>query len=370
MEIAHTVLLNVMCFITAKRLLIRAPDAVIGFGDDLTADGKARIVITIGTQHLSLVLADRSIAYDRELRLRRAFFGHGCMLDGRYVGVLHIDNGVLGTLRLGGKNYLIRSGSSEVRHMNDLEILEKGNKHTIIVRILLINDVKRTARLGSSLIDETLNIFRSAGRIFEREDWGGYKISLKVSNIFNIEKGPVALKIYRDKHIGQKVLSDSAEEEYESSHENALGIMPGASQDASGLRRRYKKELASMADMLERILANSKSEDEFHEKHDVVFLLSDETNKDIEGISYDRCAFGRNICLGIVFTDSCNDSHFHGRVLAHELVHTLGGPHDTEDGFLMEAISNKHTKQMDVQVSRATKLAVTQFLRSRGRVSA
>lgn len=371
MGITHRAFLHIMCFIASEGLLFGIPDdAVIRYVYGLAVDAQRHLEITIGTRHLTLVLADRSIVYNQELRLRRAFFDYRCILDGRYVGVLHLNNGVFGTMRLDGKEYVIRDKSADTRYLNDLAFPEKDKRHTVKIRVLLINDTNRVARLESRVFDETLNIFRNASRIFEREDWGGYKISLKLSNIFSVEKGPVAFQTRGIKHLGLRVPSDSVEEDYESRREDTLSAELGTVQDVSGPRRRYQKDLASMADMLERVLANSKREDEFHEQQDVVFVISDETNKDIEGLSYDGCAFGQDMCLGIVFIGGCNDSHFHGRVLAHELVHILGGPHDIENGFLMEAASGEHTKRMDVGVSKATKLAVTQFLRSRGRVPA
>lgn len=368
MEIAHVVVLHVMCLAAAEGRLSRVSDnAAMRYGDGEAAGAKTHLEVAIGARHLVLVLTDRSIAYDRELRLRRAFFGHGCVLNGQYVGVLHLDNGVLGTLRLNGRKYVIRGGGADMRHLNDLAVSEEDSRHSVRIRILLVNDASRTARLGSRVFEETLAIFRNARRIFEREDWGGYRISLKLSNIFSIERGP-AEQMHGDESLGPRVPSDSAEEECEAGRANVLCRAPGASPETVERRSRYKRDLAGVADVLERVLAGSQREDEFHEQQDVVFLVSDEANRDIEGLSYDGCVFGQDMCLGIVFIDG-GDSRFHGKVLAHELVHTLGGSHDTEGGFLMEATSSEHTKHMDARVSRATKEAVTRFLRSRGRVS-
>ncbi|KAL0265597.1 UNVERIFIED_CONTAM: hypothetical protein PYX00_011310 [Menopon gallinae] len=319
MGMADANILCILSFAAGEWLLGGATDSTAAGVEDGSAAGRiACIRVDTGMQPLKLKLVDRSIVYDGELRLRRAFFVHGCVLNEKYVGIFHLDGSVLGIVRLGRRTHVIRSRDAGGTCTEDLATPEMVKGRVVIVRLLLINDAGRTARLGSRVLRETLDIFRGARRIFEGEDWGGYKIRLKLSNIYSIEERPGA-QAHRRAHVRQSIPSDSTEDE--SGRGTPPCKAPCAWEDVSRARRRYKEELASMADTLESILSDAGRADEFHEQQDVVFVVSSEKNRDVEGLSYDGCAFGPDMCLGIVFAGNGGDSSFHGRVLAHEIGH-------------------------------------------------
>lgn len=225
--------------------------------------------------------------------------------------------------------------------------------HAKSIRILLVNDAYRTKRLGTSILADTQRIFDNATQIFDEQDWGEYKINLKLSNVLNIEWAP---SVSMDCQWSADVSSDSLDIEQNPVLESTASV-------STNSKKRYVSSLARFATMFGEIIGYAHANGILHKAPDVVFLVSEDINEDVEGLSYNSCAFHKNRCFGMVFVDDTSDHYSHGRALAHEICHTLGAEHDARRGYLMSGISGLEEKGRAAQISDETRHAVISFLR-------
>ncbi|KAF9762996.1 Zinc metalloproteinase-disintegrin-like BfMP [Nosema granulosis] len=184
---------------------------------------------------------------------------------------------------------------------------------TAYVKIFFINDRDRVEDLQGDINFDTQEMFREASRIIE----GMFKIKLQFMGVLNIVDGTLFPEVYTSKIQKLEYLSNFFEDR-----------------------------------SLDKSLQNSNL---------IVFLTSKDID-DVEGLSFIGGSCSLRDGYSMINISQKDSSFYKGKVLAHEILHSLGAHHDDKSLSLMRESFNPVYRESEVVISKETQEEVEAFL--------
>lgn len=123
--------------------------------------------------------------------------------------------------------------------------------------------------------------------------------------------------------------------------------------------------LKRFADVFEKIKSNWKNKDSSLARSNLIIMYSTKKDtKNIEGMTFIGGACSSNDAFSIIKLKPSDSTFYHGKVTAHEILHSLNARHDKDqvNGFLMEQQGCTTCMEDDRKISRYTIDQVTKFI--------
>lgn len=180
--------------------------------------------------------------------------------------------------------------------------LRLSRKKIIELRIALINEYDRYKELQSDAYNDTLEIFNNAKKIIESLEFDYFTLTL--SNTIIISR--------TESNLLSNKKSEAPLEDFE-------------------------KNISKLKEV------NSKLQ-----KSDLLVLVTNDSVNEQEGLSYYQGMKDIDTRYMIINLDNKNTAYYNGKILVHEILHTLGSLHDKgNNGFLMdELFVNKNNREI------------------------
>ncbi|KAF7684598.1 Zinc metalloproteinase-disintegrin-like [Astathelohania contejeani] len=203
-------------------------------------------------------------------------------------GLLHICNGIKGIIYTQNVNYVLNITS----HNNTINQIIKP-KRKIPFKIIIINEFSWISKYGNESFDRSEQLIRHTQQIFDILNFGDYQIELILQNIYNMAEDGI---INRDEEL--------------------------------------RIQLDAFADWIE-MIRQEKGQDQLISNL-VLLFIPKIRNTDMEAASFIGGAAGENDGYGIIQIDDADEDNYHAKVIAHEILHSMGVEHDNDTGCLME----------------------------------
>lgn len=197
------------------------------------------------------------------------------------------------------------------------------------LQVLLVNDA--THLQGSECISRTKKIFLEAQKIFERSKWKRAKVSLALSGVTTLLEQGLKSKMHGVMHRSGV-------------HENRSPVVAST----------FTEYLSNFEAMMNKVKFNPMNLDSELYRAGLILLLTTSDNYAVGGFTYiggaDTLKNYSIVNLSVYDADS-----YSGKLLAHEVAHSLGATHDEDPGYLMEesigpkacGLSEKSVKEIE-----------------------
>lgn len=225
-----------------------------------------------------------------------------------------------------------------------------------VLRIFFVNGYNGIRELGSNVKRDTYEVFKNAKRIIERIDFGGIRVKMVIMGMLEDPN--------RDKENCK-----NNEERLEYFRKTFNDIKEGNFKDNEGafeyFIRKFNSIMHKEDDLKEKLEYFIKEFNDIRENpmisSNLMILLLSSNNDDVEGASYIGGTAFPGDGYSLVRMDVKDSYFYRGKVLAHEILHTIGGQHDSEEGYLMNEYLDQDGKE--VKVSNRTIHEVGRFLK-------
>lgn len=126
------------------------------------------------------------------------------------------------------------------------------------------------------------------------------------------------------------------------------------------------ESLERFADMFEPIKNDPRNEGSLFQTSNLIVLLTDkEDSTNIEGLTFIGGACSANDSYSVIRLKSSDSTFYHGKVMAHEILHSLNAKHDKDEkDMLMEQQGCTTCMEDDRRISENTKKQIRDFIAS------
>ncbi|KAH9411291.1 hypothetical protein HK407_06g11220 [Ordospora pajunii] len=207
------------------------------------------------------------------------------------------------------------------------------------LQIFLINDFERVQEVGPGINHKTVQMFNISKSILEKNKWKRYSINLKLNGILNVVHSPLAQN-QPNTHSTQTILEDRTEGLEQIDNIRALHTFSGMFRSVDN-KKDVVEELLDQAGLI---------------------VLLQPSGRIVSGLTFAN-GFGSSDRRFSIVRISGTDSYFHqGRILAHEIAHSIGADHELCGMCLMKPEANPVGNEDDVFLSSEAIDAVEHFL--------
>lgn len=295
-----------------------------------------------------LGLRDSSLRIDDiVMRQNLCDFSVDSLGGGECYGSISFCNSIHGSFVSSGTMYQIRStgpGRVEVQDLGGVleappdEGIDAGSQGSRIVKVFLINDTDRVEEVGPTINLDTIEIFKNAKQVFEGNKWTS-PVQLSLSGILNAVNGPL-VRDFVDRPMGPGIDTRPFHVEYEKADSIEM-LME--------LSKRF--ELAEADADVKALL----------EKSNLVLLLKTSGVR-VNGLTFVGGMASPHRRFGIVRVAEPDSYFYKGKVLAHEIAHSLGAGHDHGDGCLMREEENPGEREESAVLSLGSIRDIEDFI--------
>lgn len=275
--------------------------------------------------------------------------------DAEAYGSISLCDSIHGTFVSSGLEYQLRSGGideievEKIRYEPGSVQLSRANllerkPGTKVVKIFLINDLQRVQEVGPDINSDTAEIFDNAKKIFENNEWKRYGIELALNGILNIVDKPIINESFSE-FLGLSKLRFGG---------------PSALQDLE--KSRSMDKLRIFSEMFESIKNEPGDTNNLLASSNLVVLLQASDTDKVNGLTFIGGAGAPSKGFGIVEISE-NDSYFYkGKILAHEISHSLGARHDLDSKHLMRKEESPADREEEMPLSRRSIEEIEDFI--------
>lgn len=248
--------------------------------------------------------------------------------DPESYGSVSLCNSIQGSFVSSGSEYRMRStenGEIEVEMLeHDVggqpgeEDMHKDVSGRKVLRLFVINDFERVQEVGPGINVDTIEIFNNAKNIFEKSRWRRHNIELVLSGILNVVDRPLIYEPFNEFQRLNRLRFDGSPE-------------PQGDEQARSIERlkRLSEAVASVR--------NDLGDTYVHlGRSNLVFLLQASDTGRVNGVSFIGGAGSSLEGVGIVKILDADSYFYKGKILAHEISHSLGALHGPGTGHLMK----------------------------------
>ncbi|ADM11638.1 zinc metallopeptidase [Encephalitozoon intestinalis ATCC 50506] len=297
-----------------------------------------------------LKLADSSLEINGTvMRQNLCDFSIECLDEEECYGSISFCNFIYGSFVSSGVMYRIQSGEDgrviikklgniSMNRQEDSKERKEVKNTKKVIKVFLINDFDRVQEIGPDINLDTIEIFRNAKDIFERNRWSIDGIRLSLNGILNVIDKPLIPKSYvRLRELEMIKTRDIDPEWIEKT-------------DSVGTLRKFSR-------ILRPVKENTRI-GMLLEKSNLVLLLQTSSIK-VNGLTFVGGMGSITRRFGVVKILESDSYFYKGKVLAHEIAHGLGAEHDLDKGCLMReeegplekeesaVLSNRNIKQIE-----------------------
>ncbi|KMV65934.1 hypothetical protein M970_060320 [Encephalitozoon cuniculi EcunIII-L] len=340
----------------------RAEEVDMAFTDP---DGKAIPVESIPSSS-DFVMA--FMAFGRKFRLRLSDsslkiggvlmrqnlcdFSIACLGEEKCYGSASFCNSIHGLFVSAGTVYQIRSAGAgkvrieDLRHV-PMDTEEGGEGHdeegnvTRVIKVFLINDFDRVQEMGPDINLDTVEIFRNAKDVFEKNKWNIRGIELSLNGILNAVDRPLAHELFSKQQELDMIRTNTFDPEYVEKVDSI-------------------EMLRTLSRMLGTVHGNAGVE-MLLEKSNLVLLLQTSSIK-INGLTFVGGMGSAAKRFGIIKVSEPDSYFYKGKVLAHEIAHALGAEHEEGGRCLMREEESPLEKEESAALSHESIEKIESFI--------
>ncbi|KHN69541.1 hypothetical protein M896_060390 [Ordospora colligata OC4] len=205
--------------------------------------------------------------------------------------------------------------------------------------IFLINDFERVQEVGPSINQDTMQMFNISKKILEKNKWKRYNINLKLNGILNVVHSPLNVR-QTNVPWAQTISEDHTE-----------GL-----EQFDNIRM-----LKTFSDMFRSIDNKEDMMGKLMDQAGLIVLLQP-SGSIVSGLTFSN-GFGSSDRRFSIVRISGTDSYFHqGKVLAHEIAHSIGANHELGTKCLMKPEDSPVDNDEDAFLSNKAIDAMEHFL--------